>query len=108
MAATAGRARRSLTLQPWKFAAAASSTAITRPTLSTARAATCTRGETWTVKVHLLFGSPATCVRPVALRPRLATGLPLSDRSQPGTALTDRTSVRAQATAAPEAYSARA
>ena len=29
-------------------------------------------------KVHLLFGSPATCERPVALRPRLATGLPLS------------------------------
>ena len=41
------------------------------------------RGGLWTSKVHLLFGSPATCVRPVALRTRLATGLPLSiDRRQ--------------------------
>jgi len=48
--------------------------------------------------VHLLFGSPATCERPVALRPRLATGLPLSigpagvdgDRRQQATALPAR------------------
>jgi hypothetical protein len=45
-------------------------------------------------------------VRPVALRPRLATGLPLSASLGPGRALTDRTKVRAACPNAPEAYSA--
>src|SRR6476469_9214011 len=48
------------------------------------RTASRTPGNLWTSTVHLLFGNPATCVRPVALRPRLATGLPFIARSQPG------------------------
>ena len=64
--------------QRWKFAAAASSTATTAPRVMAACRATRARGNLWTSTVHLLVGSPATCVRPVALRPRLATGLPLS------------------------------
>ena len=63
--------------QRWKLAAAVSSMATTAPRVMAASAIRA-RGNLWTSTVHLLFGSPATCVRPVALRPRLATGLPLS------------------------------
>ena len=71
-------ARRPPARQRWKSAAAASSTPTTTPRVVTACRAIRARGNLWTSKAHLLFGSPATCVRPVALRPRLATGLPLS------------------------------
>ena len=64
--------------QRWKLAAAVSSIASTAPRVMAACTTSRTRGELWTSTVHLLFGSPATSVRPVALRPRLATGLPLS------------------------------
>ena len=64
--------------QRWKFAAAVSTTASAAPRVMAAWAISRARGSLWTSKVHLLFGSPATCMRPVALRPRLATGLPLS------------------------------
>jgi hypothetical protein len=70
--------RRSANPQGRKLAAAMSSVATTAPRVSAAYAALCTRGELRTSTAHLLFGSPATCMRPVALRPRLATGLPLS------------------------------
>src|SRR5262249_27922732 len=62
-----------------------------------------TRAVPWTSTVHLLFGSPATCVRPVALRPRLATGLPLSIGRRRGSALTDGTKVRPPVVTAREA-----
>jgi len=70
--------------QGWKLNAALSSTATTAPRVMAERTASRTPGYLWTTTVHLLFGNPATCVRPVALRPRLATGLPFIARSQPG------------------------
>ena len=75
--------------QGWKLNAALSSTATTAPRVMAERTTSRTPGYLWTSTVHLLFGNPATCVRPVALRPRLATGLPFIARSHAGEALTD-------------------
>ena len=80
--------------QGWKLNAALSSTATTAARVMAERTATRTPGNLWTSTVHLLFGNPATCVRPVALRPRLATGLPFIARSPPVEALTDGNKVR--------------
>ena len=80
--------------QGWKLNAALSSTATTAPRVMAERTTSRTPGYLWTTMVHLLFGNPATCMRPVALRPRLATGLPFIARSTPGEALTDGNRVR--------------
>jgi hypothetical protein len=89
--------------QRWKLATAVSSVASTAPRVRAACATSRTREESWTSTVHLLFGSPATCVRPVALRPRLATGLPLSIGRRPGRALTDGNRLRRRRDRAREA-----
>jgi hypothetical protein len=89
--------------QRWKFAAAVSRTATTAPRVMAAWTASRARGNLWASMAHLLNGSPATCVRPVALRPRLATGLPLSIGRHRGTALTDVNTLRPRSSAAREA-----
>jgi hypothetical protein len=56
---------------------------MTRAMFLAVSAMTRVRGEIRTFTAHLRFGNPATCERPVALRPRLATGLPFVGRSRP-------------------------